>query len=90
MQKNNNVVRLLKSINMWLMNQQETQYPTVLILLSLKALLSMHQNKYENLEDCRTRFKVVVQVLEHIGLDLEKALVKRVDEIFKEQNLTRE
>lgn len=90
MQKNNNVVRLLKSIKMWMMNQQETQYPTVSTLLSVQALFSMRQNKYESLEDYRTRFEVAVQVLEHIGVDLGKALVKRVDEIFKEQNLTRE
>lgn len=90
MQKWNNIVRLLKSIKMWMMNQQETQCPTVSTLLSIMALFVMRQNKYESLDDFRTRFEVSVQVLEHMGVDLGRALVKRVDKLLAEKGLTRD
>lgn len=83
------VVMLLKSIKVWMMNQQESSCPTVSTLLTILNMFKMTQLRYETLEDFRTRFESAVEVIEHIGVDFGKCLTKMVNAVLKNGNLTR-
>lgn len=82
------VVMLLKSIKVWMMNQQESSCPTVSTLLTILNMFKMSLFRYEKLEDFRTRFESAVEVIEHIGVDFGKCLTKMVSKVLKNGNLT--
>lgn len=78
------MVSLLKNIKVWMLNQQESKSPPMSALSAIIAMFRMEQGQYEGLVEYRRRFVAAVEVLDHIEVDLGKALVKLVRNTLKD------
>lgn len=81
-----NLVKLLKSIKVWMLNQQSTKNPVVAAYGSIIALTRVRQGRYESLMGYRKRFIAAAQVLDHIEVDMGAALHKIVGTTLKNDN----
>lgn len=70
------MVKLLKSIKVWMLNQQGDRNPVVSTYSAVNALFRIRQSRHEELPDYRKRFAAVVDVLAHIGVSLGSSLTK--------------
>ena len=85
MYKEKNLVKLLKSIKIWMRNQQGERNPVVSTYFAIASLFKMQQHRHEELSEFKRRFESAVDVLEHIGVTLGSSLVDISDGILKEQ-----
>lgn len=82
--REHDLVKLLKSIKVWMLNQQGARSPVQATYSSLMAVFRMRQNRHEELIEFRKRFVAATQVLEHIGVKFGGALEKIANKILKE------
>lgn len=85
------LVALLKSIKVWMLNQQSSTCPTMAMISSSKSLFKMNQGKYEDLVEFKKRFNAVAEVLDHIEADLSgyaRGLTNKI--LKKDHNLDRD
>jgi len=75
MEKESDLLGLLKQIKVWLLNTEGSRSPTAGAYSAIQALFKIRQHKYESLEDYRKRFTAATEVLDHIDINLQKALV---------------
>lgn len=83
-----NLVKLLKNIKVWMLNQQGSKSPVVAAYSSIIALTRVRQNRHESLMDYRKRFIAASQVLEHIEVDLGTSLKKIVGKTLQSDGVT--
>lgn len=89
-EENSDVIQLLSSIKVWMMNHQDTLYPTMASANTISTIFKMYQYRHENLEDFRTRFETAVEVFDHIGVNFGAGLTKLTNEVLAESKLRRE
>lgn len=82
--KYHNLVKLLESIKIWMINQQNTKIMIVEVDYSIQSLSKLRQQKNESLAEFRKRFVAVTDVLKHIEVQLGRTLVRIVDETLKD------
>lgn len=89
--KEKDLVKLLKSIKVWMLNQQGERNPVLSTYHSIASLFRMRQHRNEELPDFKRRFEAAVDVLEHIGVTFGGCLVSIADKILQQDfNKTRE
>lgn len=84
-----NLVKLLKSIKVWMLNQQGSRSPSVITCSALAAVFRIRQNRHEELIEFRKKFVAATQVLEHVGINLGSALDKMTNTLLKEESTDR-
>lgn len=90
-QKGHDLVNLMKSIKVRMLNQQEGQKPVLSTYSAISTLFRLRQSRHENLEEYRKRFVETRDVLEHIRVVLKGGQVKIADKILqKDFNKTRD
>lgn len=82
------LVKLLKSIKVWMLNQQSTKNPVVAAYGSIIAMTRVRQGRYESLIEYRKRFVAAAQVLDHIEIDMGAALRKIVGTTLENDDQT--
>lgn len=86
---NSDLVNLLRSIKVLMLNHQDTCYPTLSVLVTLQTLFKRYQFRHETLEDYRTKFEATVEVIKHVGVDFAKCLTKLTNDVLTADNLSR-
>lgn len=89
MYEENDLQKLMKSVKVWMLNTEGSRCPTAAADAALAALYRLRQNRYESLDEYRKRFTAATEVLEHIDVNLQKALVGLADKCLKENGSTR-
>lgn len=82
--KKKDIVQLLNSIKLLMLNQQGDQNAVISKFSSIASLFRIRQHIHEELAKFKRRFQAAVDALEHIGVMFEGCLVKISDGIPKE------
>lgn len=77
MHREHDLVRLLKSIKVWMLNNQGARSPVVATHASISIVFRMRQNRHEGLIEFRNRLVAATKVLEHIEVRLRFALWRK-------------
>ena len=88
--KDHEMVKLLRSIKLWMLNQQGNRNPVVSTHSAINALFRIRQHRHEELPEYRKRFAAVVDVLEHIGISLGASLTKITTGILEKDHKGRQ
>lgn len=73
------LLQLLKSIKVWMLNQQSDRNPVLSTYSAIAGMFKIRQNRHEELPEFRKRFVAAKEVLEHIGVSMGAALTKITD-----------
>lgn len=82
-EEEHNLVKLVKSIKAWMLNQQDSKSPVVRAVSSISAVFRIRQKRHEGLQEYRNRFTATVDVAKHTGVELGKALVTISNNVLK-------
>lgn len=82
--KSHDLVPLMKSIKVWMLNQQSSKSPTMVVISASKSLFKMYQGQFEDLVDFRKRFVAAAEVIDHIDADLSKFTKGIANKIIKD------
>ena len=80
------LVKLLKSIKVWMLNQQSDRSPVLSTYHAMAALFKTRQQRHEELPELRKRFIAAAEVLQHIGVSLGGALNTMSDGIISDDH----
>lgn len=75
MSEGNDLLKLMTSIQSWMLNQKGSGCQTVAADAELAAFFKDLENRREGLMENRKRFKAATEVLDHMDVNLENALV---------------
>ena len=85
MNKLHELVALLKSIKVWMLNQQSDQNPVLSTYHSIATVFRLRQQRHVEIPEFRKRFVASIDVLEHNGVTFGGALVKIADGILRDE-----
>lgn len=66
----NNLLKLMKNIQTWMLNQEGSKCPSAAADAAMAALYRIRQNRHETLTEYRKRFRAATEVLEHMEVNL--------------------
>lgn len=89
MNSKHDLITLLKSIKVWMLNQQADRNPVLSTYSAVAAVFKLKQQRHEELSEFRKRFTAAVDVLKHIGVDLGAGLTTLSESALKEENKNR-
>lgn len=83
--ESHDLVKLMKSVKAWMINQEGSRCPVAATDASIAALYKIRQNRYESLTEYKKRFVAATEVLEHTKVNLGRALVGLTDKTLKKE-----
>lgn len=83
--ESSNVLKLMKNIKKWILNQEGSSSSVAAADHALVSMYRAHQNWLESLTGYRRRSSAATEVLDHIDIELGKALVCLQDKSLEDE-----